>query len=112
MTKTDKTIAGSEMSLTRRNALLGAAATVAAVKAAFPAGAHAAGMGPEVAKARLGFIALTDSAPVISLPEGSEVRIIQDTGPWIYALIPGNMVGWIHHTSVEKNWPIPAQNSK
>jgi len=53
-----------------------------------------------------------DSAPVISLPEGSEVRIIQDTGPWIYALIPGNMVGWIHHTSIEKNWPIPAQNSK
>jgi nitrate/nitrite transport system substrate-binding protein len=69
MTKTDKTIAGSEMSLTRRNALLGAAATVAAVKAAFPSGAHAAGAGPEVAKARLGFIALTDSAPVIIAKE-------------------------------------------
>ncbi|MBU4434186.1 MAG: ABC transporter substrate-binding protein, partial [Alphaproteobacteria bacterium] len=69
MTKTDKTIAGSEMSLTRRNALLGAAATVAAVKAAFPAGAHAAGAGPEVAKARLGFIALTDSSPLIIAKE-------------------------------------------
>ncbi|WP_421736422.1 CmpA/NrtA family ABC transporter substrate-binding protein [Caulobacter sp.] len=69
MTKTDKTLAGSEVSLTRRNALLGAAATVAAVKAAFPAGAHAAGMGPEVAKARLGFIALTDSAPLIIAKE-------------------------------------------
>jgi nitrate/nitrite transport system substrate-binding protein len=64
-----KTAAGSEMSLTRRNALLGAAATVAAVKAAFPAGAHAAGAGPEVGKARLGFIALTDSAPVIIAKE-------------------------------------------
>lgn len=69
MTKIDKTAAGSEMSLTRRNALLGAAATVAAVKAAFPAGAHAAGAGPEVGKARLGFIALTDSAPVIIAKE-------------------------------------------
>jgi nitrate/nitrite transport system substrate-binding protein len=69
MTKIDKTAAGSEMSLTRRNALLGAAATVAAVKAAFPAGAHAAGAGPEVGRAKLGFIALTDSAPVIIAKE-------------------------------------------
>jgi nitrate/nitrite transport system substrate-binding protein len=50
MTKTDKTLQKpkrkSEFALTRRHALLGAAATVAAAKAAFPAGAHAAGPGP------------------------------------------------------------------
>ena len=67
MTKIDKT--APETGLTRRHALVGAAATVAAAKALFPAGAHAAGAGPEVAKARLGFIALTDSAPVIIAKE-------------------------------------------
>lgn len=65
MSKTDKNSSG----LTRRHALMGAAATVAAVKAAFPAGAHAAGAGPEIAKARLGFIALTDSSPLIIAKE-------------------------------------------
>lgn len=55
MSKTDTKTSG----LTRRQALTGAAATVAAAKAAFPAGAHAAGAGPEIARARLGFIALT-----------------------------------------------------
>lgn len=47
-----------------------------------------------------------DSAPVIALPAGSEVRILQNTGPWLYASIPGDLAGWIHHTSVEPNWPI------
>jgi nitrate/nitrite transport system substrate-binding protein len=55
--------------LSRRQALAAAAATIAAVKTAFPAGAHAAGAGPEVAKARLGFIALTDSSPLIIAKE-------------------------------------------
>lgn len=70
MSKIDKTQSGLRTSgLTRRHALVGAAATVAAVKAAFPSGAHAAGAGPEVAKARLGFIALTDSSPLIIAKE-------------------------------------------
>ncbi|MDF1755267.1 MAG: hypothetical protein P1U89_20930 [Verrucomicrobiales bacterium] len=47
-----------------------------------------------------------DSDPIIGLPEGSEIRILEDTGPWIYASIPGDLVGWVHHTSIEKNWPI------
>ena len=55
--------------LNRRQALSAAAATLVAARAAFPAGAFAAGTGPEVAKARLGFIALTDSAPVIIAKE-------------------------------------------
>lgn len=54
--------------LTRRG-VLGAAATLAAAKAAFPAGAFAAGRGPETTKAKLGFIALTDSAPLIIAKE-------------------------------------------
>jgi nitrate/nitrite transport system substrate-binding protein len=55
--------------LTRRTALTAAAATLAAAKAAFPSGAFAAGAGPEVSKARLGFIALTDASPVIIAKE-------------------------------------------
>jgi nitrate/nitrite transport system substrate-binding protein len=59
----------SKILLTRRGALTGAAATLAAVHAAFPGGAFAAGPGPEVSKARLGFIALTDSSPLIIAKE-------------------------------------------
>lgn len=57
-----------DLSLSRRG-LIGAAATIAAAKAAFPSGAFAAGPGPEVSKARLGFIALTDSSPLIIAKE-------------------------------------------
>ena len=63
MTDTPKT------GLSRRQAITAAAATLAAAKAAFPSGAFAAGAGPEVAKARLGFIALTDSSPLIIAKE-------------------------------------------
>src|SRR6185369_13096543 len=55
--------------LTRRGAITAAAATIAAVRTAFPSGAFAAGPGPEVAKARLGFIALTDASPLIIAKE-------------------------------------------
>src|SRR5436190_318530 len=54
--------------ITRRGALT-AAATLAAAKALLPSGAFAAGPGPEVAKARLGFIALTDASPLIIAKE-------------------------------------------
>ncbi|HEY0648160.1 CmpA/NrtA family ABC transporter substrate-binding protein [Phenylobacterium sp.] len=55
--------------MTRRGALTAAAATLAAAKAALPSGAFAAGPGPETAKARLGFIALTDASPLIIAKE-------------------------------------------
>jgi len=55
--------------MTRRGALTAAAATLAVVKTLLPSGAFAAGPGPEVAKARLGFIALTDSSPLIIAKE-------------------------------------------
>jgi len=47
----------------------GAAAVLAAVHSAFPAGAFAAGPGPEVKGAKLGFIALTDASPLIVAKE-------------------------------------------
>ncbi|TDR85504.1 CmpA/NrtA family ABC transporter substrate-binding protein [Enterovirga rhinocerotis] len=53
----------------RRAALTGALATVAAAKAAFPGGAFAQSAGPEVKGARLGFIALTDAAPLFVAKE-------------------------------------------
>ena len=56
------------MTRTTRRRLLRASATtalLAAVRTAFPAGAFAQAPGPEVQKATLGYIALTDSAPLI-----------------------------------------------
>lgn len=47
----------------------GAAATMIAAKAFAPAGAFAQGAGPETTKAVLGYIALTDSAPLIVAKE-------------------------------------------
>src|SRR4051794_1724329 len=57
--------------LTRRQALHGGAtlAIVAAAKAAFPSGAFAQGAGPETKAAKLGFIALTDAAPLFVAKE-------------------------------------------
>lgn len=55
--------------LSRRQALIGAAAVAAAAKALFPSGAFAAGRGPEVSGAKLGFIALTDASPLIIAKE-------------------------------------------
>ena len=55
----------------RRSAmsLSAAAITLAAVKSAFPAGAIAQGAGPEVKGTRLGYIALTDAAPLVIAKE-------------------------------------------
>lgn len=50
-------------------ATAGTAALFSAVKAAFPGGAFAAGAGPEVTGTKLGFIALTDAAPLILAKE-------------------------------------------
>ena len=52
------------MTLTRRN-ILKTTALLAAARAALPNGAFAAAAGPETTKATLGYIALTDSAPLI-----------------------------------------------
>ena len=59
----------------RRAALRGAASTAAtaalitAARSAFPGGAFAQGAGPEVTGTRLGYIALTDAAPLIIAKE-------------------------------------------
>src|SRR6195256_6535330 len=58
--------------LGRRTILKGATATAAlmgAVRASFPAGAFAQAAGPETNKVTLGFIALTDSSPLIIAKE-------------------------------------------
>ncbi|MDX3925734.1 MAG: CmpA/NrtA family ABC transporter substrate-binding protein [Shinella sp.] len=57
--------------ITRRSLLktTATAALIGAVKTAFPSGAFAASAGPEVTGAKLGFIALTDAAPLIVASE-------------------------------------------
>ena len=58
------------MTITRRNALAATAAIFAAARAAVPHGAFAQGATtPEVKKAVLGYIALTDAAPLIIAKE-------------------------------------------
>ncbi|HEY4134853.1 MAG TPA: CmpA/NrtA family ABC transporter substrate-binding protein [Alphaproteobacteria bacterium] len=65
----------ASLTLSRRSALkaggqvAGAVALMAAVRSAFPAGALAQSAGPEVKKATFGYIALTDSAPLIIAKE-------------------------------------------
>jgi nitrate/nitrite transport system substrate-binding protein len=55
--------------LTTSTQLAGAAATMAALRGLFPAGAIAAEGGPETTKAILGYIALTDASPLIIAKE-------------------------------------------
>ena len=55
--------------LKRGSAVAGAAALASAARAAFPSGAFAQGAGPEVRGTRLGYIALTDAAPLIIAKE-------------------------------------------
>jgi nitrate/nitrite transport system substrate-binding protein len=50
-------------------AATGTAALVSAVRAAFPGGAFAQGSGPEVKGTKLGYIALTDAAPLVIAKE-------------------------------------------
>lgn len=70
MTKISKT--GILTSGITRRSLIKTTATVAlvgAVKTAFPSGAFAAGAGPEVKGIKLGYIALTDAAPLVIAKE-------------------------------------------
>ncbi|MDF1738086.1 MAG: hypothetical protein P1U86_02910 [Verrucomicrobiales bacterium] len=57
-----------------------------------------------------GATALTSPVPdakaVIDLPPGSEVRILQETGPWTYVEIPGEIRGWLRNEQLAAVWPI------
>ena len=67
-----KTRTRTPRSLSRRQILkagAGTAALLAAARLNFPAGAFAQGAGPEVKAAKLGFIALTDAAPLFVAKE-------------------------------------------
>jgi nitrate/nitrite transport system substrate-binding protein len=55
--------------LQRASAVTATAALLSAAKAAFPGGAFAQGAGPEVKGTKLGYIALTDAAPLIIAKE-------------------------------------------
>jgi nitrate/nitrite transport system substrate-binding protein len=59
------------MNISRRHILKigSAAAMIGAIRTAFPSGAFAATAGPEVSGAKLGFIALTDAAPLVIAKE-------------------------------------------
>lgn len=52
-----------------------------------------------------------DAESVIDLPPGSEVRILQVAGQWIYAAIPGDLRGWIRRDDLEQVWPIIQKTS-
>jgi len=52
-----------------------------------------------------------DAEAVIDLPAGSEVRILQVAGQWIYADIPGELRGWIRREQLEQVWPVSFKTS-
>ena len=58
--------------------------------------------------------ALTSPTPgsqaVIDLPAGSEVRVVQESGPWRYVDIPGDLRGWVREEQLEAIWPIPTSS--
>ncbi|MGL5363271.1 MAG: CmpA/NrtA family ABC transporter substrate-binding protein [Bosea sp. (in: a-proteobacteria)] len=70
-TKTTVSALDDTSALSRRRLLTlsGAAALASAAKMAFPGGAFAQSAGPEVAGTRLGYIALTDAAPLVIAKE-------------------------------------------
>jgi len=47
-----------------------------------------------------------DAEPVIELPPGSEVRVVQESGPWRYVDIPGGVRGWLRREEAKPVWPI------
>lgn len=57
------------LALPRRSLLGGALATAAAARALLPGGAHAQAAGPETASATIGWVALTDAAPLFVAQE-------------------------------------------
>ena len=64
-----KSMLSRRVALKRGGEFAGAVALMAAARMAFPAGVFAQGAGPEVTKALFGYIALTDSAPLIIAKE-------------------------------------------
>lgn len=53
-----------------------------------------------------------DSKKVIDLPPGSELRILEEAGPWRYVEIPGDLRGWVRAELVTPLWPIPGAEVK
>jgi tetratricopeptide (TPR) repeat protein len=53
-----------------------------------------------------------DSKKVIDLPPGSELRILEEAGPWRYVEIPGDLRGWIRAEVATALWPIPGAGVK
>jgi hypothetical protein len=47
-------------------------------------------------------LATADTAStVLALPAGSEVKVEQQRGDWVYALLPNNLHGWLPATAIQ-----------
>lgn len=53
-----------------------------------------------------------DSKKVIDLPPGSELRILEEAGPWRYVEIPGDLRGWVRAEVATPLWPIPGPGNQ
>ncbi len=48
-------------------------------------------------------LATADNANrVLTLPAGSEIKIVSQRGDWIYAALPNNLRGWMPANSAER----------
>lgn len=81
-------------------AVFGIAATAAYQIETGPRGTNVAIVTASGAEARL---ATADSASaVLTLPPGSEVKVLSTRGEWIYATLPNDSRGWIRTAAVER----------
>jgi tetratricopeptide (TPR) repeat protein len=59
-----------------------------------------------------GRLATADNASsVLALPPGSEIKILNERGDWIYAALPNDLRGWIPAKSVQRVRPQPQQSA-
>jgi hypothetical protein len=48
-------------------------------------------------------LATADSASsILTLPAGSEVKVLSERGEWVYAALPNDQRGWIPASAVER----------
>ena len=57
------------------------------------------------AKVRALTAPVDSSGMVVALPPGSEISLLKERGPWIYAEIPGGSRGWVRAADVDPLWP-------
>jgi tetratricopeptide (TPR) repeat protein len=83
--------------------LCGVSAGAAFVAYTIETGSHGLGLAIVTAKNVEARVATADNAKgVLSLPPGSQIKILKERGDWTYAALPNGLQGWIPANSAER----------